>query len=309
MKKKTKIIFSALIIIVLLISGGLLYGGNYLYNLALNPNTDKSVVFDNKDTQNKQEFEKVENTLLEDQGSDVYLENDSLKLHSYLLNQNSDTWVITVHGYTGQASDLSNIANEFYQRGYNILAPDLRGHGQSEGDYIGMGWDDRLDILAWIDYLNQNYNFPDIILYGISMGAATVMNVSGEDLTENVKFVIEDCGYTSTWDIFAYQLNSLFNLPAHPFLDVANLVTKIKAGYTFNHGPINQIQKCQIPILFIHGDQDTFVPSKMVDILYEKAACPKEKLIIEGAGHGQSKDTNPDLYWRVIDEFIRKYLN
>lgn len=308
MKKTTKIVLITLISLGILGGGGLLYAGNYLYDLAINPTTDKSMIFDNKETKNKEDLKEKKSTILQDKAASVHIENDGLNLQSYVLDQGADIWVIAVHGYTATAEDSSQAASEFYNRGYNVLAPNLRGHGQSEGNYIGMGWDDRKDILAWIDYLNKTYNSPDIILYGVSMGAATVMNVSGEAMPKNVKLIIEDCGYTSTWDIFSYQLGSLFGLPAHPFLDAANLVTKLRAGYTFTPGPIDQVSKCTIPMLFIHGDQDAFVPSYMVDKLYEKAGGPKEKLIIKGAGHNQSKDVNPDLYWKTIDNFIAAYL-
>lgn len=308
MSKKLKIFITFIIVIIIICIIGLGVTGNYLYNLALNPDTDKSMIFNNDKTQNKEEFNAV-NQLNIKQTQDVYINSvDDLKLHGYEINNQSNTWVIAVHGYTSEASKLSDVAYEFNQRGYSILLPDLRGHGESEGNYIAMGWDDRLDIISWIDYINENYNPENIILYGVSMGAATVMNVSGETLPENVRLVIEDCGYTSTWDIFSYQLDSLFNLPAHPFLDAANVITWFKAGYTLKQGPIDQVSKTNLPILFIHGDSDAFVPSYMIDLLYEKASGPKEKLIIPNAGHAQANEVDPTTYWNAIDQFINQYI-
>lgn len=309
MKKMMKIFIIIVLLLTVIGSGVLLYAGNYLYNLALNPATDKSAIFDNEATKNENEVSKTKYSIVESESTDVYaMSDDGLKLHSYSIHQDSNTWVIVVHGYTSQGNEMSWAAQSFYDQGYNVLVPDLRGHGKSDGDYIGMGWDDRKDIITWINELVSQDPDCEIILFGISMGAATVMNVSGEVLPDNVKLAIEDCGYTSTWDIFAYQLKSMFGLPPHPFLDFANIVTKVRAGYTFNNGPIDQIENCKIPMLFIHGSEDLFVPSYMIDELYKKATCPKDRLIIEGAGHAQSNDMDSTRYWNKVFHFIDQYL-
>lgn len=308
MKKRTKIIIGVIVSLLIICIVALGFIGNYFYDLALNPDTDKSMVFNNEDTGNEESFEVEDNFFTDTEYRDRSITNDDLKLHAYDFNQNSDTYVIAVHGYMGEALQMGISADHFYNMGYNVLVPDLRGHGQSEGDYIGMGWDDRLDIVAWIDSLleeNEDYN---IILYGVSMGAATVMNTTGEELPDNVKLAIEDCGYTSTWDIFSYQLDSLFSLPATPFMDAANVVTGIRAGYNLKDGPIDQVVKSKTPTLFIHGDADTFVPFSMLDEVYEACSAPKEKLVIKGAGHGQSHLVDSETYWTTIDAFVKKYL-
>ena len=115
---------------------------------------------------------------------------------------------------------------------YNILVPYLRGHGKSEGDYIVRGWDDRLDIIDWINNILEDNPSSEIILHGTSMGAATVLSTSGENLPNNVKAIIADCGYTSVWNEFTYQLKALFNLPAFPVMNLSNMVTMVKAGYS-----------------------------------------------------------------------------
>ena len=115
---------------------------------------------------------------------------------------------------------MSPYAYKYYTLGYHLLMPDLRGHGKSEGNYIGMGWHDRLDILKWIEFILKEDKEAEILLHGVSMGAATVMMVSGEDLPPNVKVIIEDCGYTSAKDQLSYKLKSMFKLPSFPFINL-----------------------------------------------------------------------------------------
>ena len=296
---KISIIILIIILVVLTITYFMI--GNYFYNIALNPNTSKQFVLG--------EIEKVPDIWLKENSKDVYIttsNNGKLELHSYEINRNSDIWAILIHGYYGEGQDMIYFAKEYYNRGYNVLVVDLRGHGQSEGDYIGMGWHDRLDIIDWANYIiNKNSNCK-IILHGVSMGAATVMMATGENLPQNIKVAIEDCGYTSIWDEFEMQLKLLYNLPTFPALNSASVVCKIRAGYMLKEGScVEQVKKSKTPTLFIHGDQDKFVPFEMLDVVYEAANCEKQKLIIEGATHAEAVGTNPTLYWNTIDKFIK----
>ncbi len=146
----------------------------------------------------------------------------------------SDKTVIVAHGYMGNAETMANYAKMFHDLGYNVLVPDARGHGRSEGDYIGFGWPERKDYVQWIDkIIAETGQSQQIVLYGVSMGAATVMMTSGEKLPNNVKAIIEDCGYSSVDEELAYQLKDMFNLPSFPLIQVTSLITKIRAGYFF----------------------------------------------------------------------------
>lgn len=298
-------------LIVLIIIGIILFGvGNYFYNLALNPNSSKSLILE-QDTKETSAIR--EENWISDQSNycDEEIESfDNLKLHGYKINnENSNVWVITVHGYMGSGAKMASYAENFYNMGYNVLVPDLRGHGKSEGDYIGMGWNDRKDILRWIDLILKENNNAKIILHGVSMGAATVMMTSGEDLPENVKCIIEDCGYSSVVDEFEDKLKNIFNLPKTPILQAADLVSRVRAGYWFSDASsVNQLKKAKVPILFIHGDKDDFVPYDMLDKVYNAADVEKEKLVVEGAEHANSAYVNPELYWNTISNFINKHL-
>ena len=208
--KKKKLLGISLGIITVIIVISLSLVGNYFYNLALNPNTPKDIVFgtpEEAEATSGQVLDSDISWLLNDSNyTDEYItSSDNLKLHSYQIkNQNSsDKWVITVHGYTSEGINMSTYAKQYYDNGYNVLIPDLRAHGLSEGNYIGMGWDDRLDIISWINYILAENPNAEIVLHGVSMGAATVLMTSGEEIPSNVKSIVADCGYTSVWDEFA----------------------------------------------------------------------------------------------------------
>src|SRR5699024_4928383 len=148
-----------------------------------------------------------------------------------------------------------------------------------------------------------------IVLFGLSMGAATVMMLSGENLPDNVKVIVEDCGFTSARSVLSYQLKERFKLPAFPALQAANTVAKLRAGYRiFDASAVNQLAKATVPILFIHGEADSFVPYRMMEELYAAANTEKEKLTIPGAGHIQAVDVDPELYWQTIWNFTGRFV-
>lgn len=240
------------------------------------------------------------------------LSDDGLKLRGdvFWMDRGSHLWVIAVHGYTGQRSDMQNIAGFYGLKGYNVLTPDMRTHGESEGKYIGMGWLDRKDMLRWIDYVTGLDPVAEIILHGISMGGATVMMTAGEPLPPQVKGVVEDCGYTSVWDIFSDELRYLFHLPPFPLLYVTSGVSKLRAGYTFGEASaLEQVKKSTVPILFLHGSEDNFVHTEMVYELYEACTAPKDLLVIGGAGHGESYCMDPEGYFGKVFEFLDRCLS
>lgn len=135
------------------------------------------------------------------------------------------------------------------------------------------------------------------------------MMTAGEKLPDNVKVVVEDCGYATVSDVFIYQLDDLFGLPEFPVIQAANTVTNLRAGYDlYEASAVEQLKKSRLPILFIHGDQDTFVPFEMLKSVYNAAAGEKEQLIIEGAGHGEAVKVNPAAYWQTVDGFMGEHL-
>lgn len=233
-------------------------------------------------------------------------------LHGYVVKAENptDKWVICVHGYTSEPRRMGSYALHYRKKGYNILMPALRGHDISEQQHITMGWLDRLDIVDWIGYLTEIYGDIQIVLHGVSMGAATVMMTTGEDLPDNVKCCVADCGYSSVWDEFKNELKQTYHLHAMPVLFPASVVSKVCHGFGFMEASsINQLKKSKTPTLFIHGEKDLFVPYRMMDLNYNAAACEKEKLSIPDAEHANSHLVHPELYWSKTFEFVDKYID
>lgn len=233
-----------------------------------------------------------------------------LKADLYAPASGSHRYVITVHGYTGSRTDMTRYAAYYLERGYGALMPDLRSHGESEGSYIGMGWPDRLDIVRWVQLIAERDEEAQVVLHGVSMGAATVMMTSGEELPPCVRVVVEDCGYTSAWDIFSSELRVRYHLPAFPLLYMADCLSEARAGYRFRDASaLAQVARTRLPILFIHGSDDDFVPCSMVYPLFE--ACPGEKdlYVVDGAGHGQALAFDPDAYFERVFAFVEAHLS
>ena len=308
MKRFKKITISIFIVLLTLFIGGSSLVGVLFYNLALNANYSKDIIYAEYNDENLNDAQKW----LEEKSnySGKYIESyDKLQLHSYVVTQNSNKWAIVVHGYGGSGKLMSDKSKYFYDMGYNVLIPDLRGHGKSEGDYIGMGWKDRLDIISWINFIIKENPNAEIVLHGTSMGAATVLMTSGENLPSNVKAIVADCAYTSAWDEFSYQLETYLKVPSSYILNVTNMVTKLKAGYSLKEASaLESVKKATVPILFIHGDKDKFVPYSMMDKLYDATSSPKEKLTIDGGEHANSDLVSPFLYWLTLEDFLNQYV-
>lgn len=230
-----------------------------------------------------------------------------LKGTAFLQEGGSHGWMIMVHGYMADQKAMYPFAREFYQFGFNILTIDCRGCGSSEGEYTTMGWYDRLDVKEWAEAIVRYDSDSEIVLFGISMGGATVMMTAGEELPENVKCIVEDCGYTSIHDILAFQLKQIFKLPEFPLMNAASTVANLRAGYRLKEASaVRQLAKNKRPIMFIHGDQDAFVPYEMLAEVYAATDAPKESLTVVGAAHGMAYESDPETYVTNVMNFIVK---
>lgn len=222
--------------------------------------------------------------------------------------------IVIAHGFMGDKDKMATYVYMFHKLGYNVLSPDDRGQGQSGGNYIGYGWPDRLDYIKWMRKLiKHNGQDSQIVMFGVSMGGATAMMVSGEkNVPSQVKGYIEDCGYTSAMDELNYEAGNLYHMPAFPkwpLLPSLNAMTKSLAHYDLNDASaLKQVAKNHRPMLFIHGSKDTFVPTKMVYPLYRASRGPKKLVIVKGAKHASSYKHNPEKYEKTVSAFIKQYM-
>ncbi|MFS0856964.1 MULTISPECIES: alpha/beta hydrolase [Paenibacillus] len=310
----------SLAVLVLIVLALLWLGGLYFFKTAIR-RAPKSFLVDNPNLMPEPDNEIISSasdlTWLDTQTTeDIYVEShDGLKLHGTWLPSHRGSQqptVILAHGYSGKGREMAGFAR-FYaeKRGYNVLMPDDRGHGQSEGNIIGFGWLDRRDYVQWVHWvLGKVGTETEIILHGISMGGATVLMTGGEALPDQVKAIVTDCAYTSVKDELTFQLKQLYKLPAFPFIPVTSLISKWKAGYFFGEASaLNQLTKVQVPVLFIHGEADTFVPTEMVYRLYEACPTEKELLTIPRAGHGTAFQVDRPRYEEVLESFLTKNLS
>lgn len=233
----------------------------------------------------------------------------TLVAEEFQAPQESHKWVLLLHGYTGWKEEMYPFALWYHRQGYHVLAPDLRCQGESGGDFIGMGWTDHFDCLQRLQVIIRRDPQAEIVLHGQSMGASTALIMSGDTaLPGNVKAVVSDCAYTDAYSMFGEKIKEWFGLPAFPFVDSACLVLRLRGGYNLKDASaLEAVGRSKIPTLFIHGDSDAMISVQMARDLYRAASCEKEILIVQGAGHAQSQDKDPDTYYGAIGTFLAKY--
>ena len=241
---------------------------------------------------------------------------DSTRLHALYVKAPRKTALtaIVVHGYTDSAVDMLHFAC-FYNKelGMNVFLPDLHANGKSGGKAMQMGWNDRNDVLTWAaiadNMFSDSTGHARMVVHGWSMGGATTMNVAGENTPDYIKCFIEDCGYTSAWDEFSHELDEMFGLPEFPLLYTASALCKVGYGWSFGEAsPLKQVAKCRKPMLFIHGGNDYFVPTRMVYPLYAAKPAPKMLVVFHGSAHAKSFKDHKELYGQWVKTFLRKYL-
>lgn len=243
---------------------------------------------------------------------------DGLTLRAWYLPAEKPTkrFVIFSHGYTCNGPDeFSHMMPLYHEKlGFNCLYPDHRGHGRSQGKYMCFGTFDNKDIRLWVDKLiNKFGDNIEIVIHGISMGAATAMLVNEADPPAQVKLIIEDCGYSSAFDQIVDTLQGMLPVKS---LSIAKFLTKAANCYcrSLGHFDLNDadclggMKKSKKPVLFIHGSDDDFVKAPMCKKLYDACETDKDIMLVDGAIHAYSYYVAKDAYDKKVSEFIDKYM-
>ena len=222
----------------------------------------------------------------------------------YYHNKDNAPIALIFHGYRGSSSsDPAGGYKILRDLGINILLPDQRAHGKSEGRTITFGIKERFDCLDWVEYLNTRFEHPDILLVGVSMGAATVLMASGTQLPANVKGMIADCGYSSPEAIIRKVLSKDMKLPHRLVFPFVRLAGRIFGGFDVcSYDAVKAVTDAKQPILIIHGEADDFVPCEMA---YEiKGAGNCQLYTVPKATHGMSYIYNTEEYTEKVKDFI-----
>jgi fermentation-respiration switch protein FrsA (DUF1100 family) len=296
------------IVVLAVLMGVLVGGGFYMLDVSLSPdptraNTDscyRQLFTDYPETREWMDSLRTHHALRDT----MIVMPGGYRLHTYYINRGSQRTAMVIHGWRDQAIKFFFLAR-MYERllGYNVVMPDLYASGQSDGEALRMGWLDRLDVLQLLNVFKTD----TVVVHGVSMGAATTMMMSGEQMPEGIRDLrfVADCGYTSVWDEFAGELKNQFDLPAFPLMYTPSLLCQLRYGWNFTEASaLRQVAKCQYPMFFIHGDKDDFVPTYMVRQLYDAKSAPKDLWITKNTDHAHSYKNHGAEYVARVRRFL-----
>lgn len=240
------------------------------------------------------------------------LDGDTIFAREFKQNDNANShfWILAIHGYRSYGKrDMGYPALRFFHHGFNVLVPDLRAHGKSTGNKIGLGWLERKDIETWIKKITEVDPKAEIILFGGSMGGAAVLMTSGDKLPNNVKIIIADSAYDSIDKLFRDKLKHQFHFPTWPIVEFTNHYIKKYLGFSVaDASTVKQLKKNKRPLLLLHGTKDKFVPHKALYPNLEASQGFKEGVLFKNAPHLSSWIWDERKYFDTVFNFINTIL-
>lgn len=248
--------------------------------------------------------------LSEHNAQDVWITStDGLKLHGlWIPAEKPKGTVLFAHGYrSSPLLDFGLAFSYYHELGFNLLVPDQRSHGKSQGRFITFGVKESLDFEAWIAYHNDHFGELPMVLSGLSMGASTVLYLADRDIPDNVRGIIADCGFTSPHEILACVFRDVTHLPAFPSIVVAQFCARCFAGFSlWQCDTRKSLENSCIPVLIVHGKEDGFVPYEMSKQGFDACKGPIQLFLVDGADHGVSFLVEPEKYRQLIVDFLAK---
>ncbi len=218
--------------------------------------------------------------------------------------------IVAMHGWRSSwATDFGAVSEFWHANGCSVLYAEQRGQNKSGGDYMGFGMLERHDCLEWVKWVNERTGGKlPIYLAGVSMGAATVLMASGLPMPENVHGIMADCGFTSPHAIWKHVMEKNLHLSYGILGGVANDICKKKINMGANdYSAAHALAHSRIPVLFIHGTDDHFVPVEMTYENYKVCSAPKRLFIVPGADHAMSYYLEKDAYEKNVTEFWKDF--
>lgn len=241
---------------------------------------------------------------------DIFITSrDGLKLHGlWIPAKNPRGTILLAHGYRStMLVDFGMVLDMYHNEGMNLLLPEQRCHGQSEGKYITFGVKESQDMLCWIEYHNRHLSDCNMVVSGLSMGASTVMYMLDGPIPKNVKAAICDCGFTSPADIIGKIFRETAHIPPGIFIRCADLFARLFAGFSlYEKDSRITLKKNAIPILLVHGLADDFVPYRMTQEAFESCNSEKYLILAKDAAHGYSYMHAKEEYYSLITKLLNE---
>ena len=225
--------------------------------------------------------------------------------------ENPKATIILFHGYhTHYIHDFAGIFSLYHSIGLNLLLVRQRSHGESGGKYITFGVRERKDVRSWVDFHNRTHGMDNVFLGGMSMGASTLLFAAGEDLPPNVRGITADCGFSSPAEILGHIIRQDYHLPPKLVLPLMEVWARVLGGFSFYECDSRKtLARSKIPVVFIHGTADTFVPCAMSQAGYDACAAQREIHLIEGADHGRGYLFEPERLTKALVDFFNRNIS